>query len=514
MRSSKPLYTILGAYIPMSVIFLWSPIPGLVHRFFAIEYTGPVFIETQLILAGAAGALFASIYASIMKKPLLLNNIANFRGGILIAGGAYIILSMIRKNPDLIDATLLQRLLPSANAVIGTFAAIYGWFSVISTRDIFRGLMQFESFTVQYQGEQLKSTIREFGPEIKQTNYSMKSQISGYALQIIPPTLLLIGTGFAEMPLLFEIFSLAIFTAGFLIMGFIGLLRRELICAAEGITLSVRDRSLPIPVIALGIGVTALLALAGSSDNSLAPPGILAAFGAFLGWLISAMLRTNEPIDMESLSRMGQSLGDPPMAGMMPEMEELEPWAGWQYLRYAVIVIAALLFIYFMIYPILKQSKFTFSLKAVKEAVLQWFSDLKSGIKDFFTALRDRGSTTRIKPDPEKLRKIASELMSGGMKRKEAKRVAALFARLILWGTDTIGVSWKPSMPPGEFCAHLAAAIKKTDAPDAAGDQKNTQRIIYCGELFEKALYSLNPLSGAEEKEFRLNVEGITGFLP
>jgi hypothetical protein len=119
------------------------------------------------------------------------------------------------------------------------------------------------------------------------------------------------------------------------------------------------------------------------------------------------------------------------------------------------------------------------------------------------------------------------------------KKSLTLFARLILWGTNTLRVSWKPSRAPGEYCAALVRALAQTltaaeataeteaegsAAIEAAGPgagasadsahsnaAETCAAIIRCGELFEEALYGAEVLSGDKQKEFKALVEKVTG---
>lgn len=87
-------------------------------------------------------------------------------------------------------------------------------------------------------------------------------------------------------------------------------------------------------------------------------------------------------------------------------------------------------------------------------------------------------------------------------KKRNMKQSVTLFARLIIWGSEERDVTWRPSYAPAEYCDILAAA-----APD---DEVKNEGIVRCGEIFEKALYSADVLSGEEEGEFKRLVEEIT----
>jgi hypothetical protein len=133
--------------------------------------------------------------------------------------------------------------------------------------------------------------------------------------------------------------------------------------------------------------------------------------------------------------------------------------------------------------------------------LVRWFTNLGKGLAFFFAALRG-GGIKMGKASEAEIRRFADDLLAAysPAKRREMRRSVTLFARLILWGSETLKVSWKASYAPGEFCALLAGKAAAESGP----------AIIRCGEIFEKALYAAEPLSGGEQKEFRGLVEGIT----
>jgi hypothetical protein len=98
-------------------------------------------------------------------------------------------------------------------------------------------------------------------------------------------------------------------------------------------------------------------------------------------------------------------------------------------------------------------------------------------------------------------------------KKQDMRRSVTLFARLIIWGGEVCQVTWKPSYAPGEYCGILAASSKDTLGAQDNGSllKRLNEGIIRCGELFEKALYSADVLSSAEQQEFKNTVEEVTG---
>jgi len=522
MPSSKPLYGITGVYLPFSVLILWSILLGIVIRHF-VSPLSSFYILNEGIWCGAGflSALAATCYAGLIKKSRQRHTTADLRGSIIAAVAAYAFVSLLRR-----DAGLARRFIPCIDSIAATLAALFAWYSAISFREIFSGVELFESLTAQHRGERLREAMWEYSPEMSQTSEKLKSLQLSYAAQIIIPCLLIGAVGFAGRSLFFSLLIFFVFTAGFLLMGFLRLIRRELIYASEGISLSVRDRAMPVTVMALGIGAAAILAVAGSSDASLLPPELIFGLLAWLARLLTSLFRPSKPADFALPERIEEPRMMMNPSESFPEfgVEYAGPWAGWTYIKYGFIAILVFLFLLFMVYPLLKRSGFSLSLRKIRTVIARWFGDLKRGLHLFLTALKDRSVSQKYRPDSEKLRRIASDLLSG-VKKREIKRSVNLFARLILWGIETMGVSWKPSHAPGEYCEILAAALaqraksepespQSTETVHSGEASKGTEireNIIRCGELFEKALYSARPLSAGEEREFKRIVENITG---
>jgi hypothetical protein len=489
------VYGILGVYIPLSVLIIWSPLPGLLYwRLAAAPSPSVSFNGTLWCAAGFLSATAASVYTAMMKSSSSFlrprHAAADIRGGVLAAATAYLFLSLLRR-----DLPLPLRLLPSVNSAAAALAALAAWFSALSLSETFGGLELFGSFTASRRGEQLREIMREYSPEMGQAANGLKNLMVSYGLQFIPSCLLL---GVLEPGLIIP--ASGIFCGGFLILGFLSLQRRELAYAVEGISLTIRDRVLPVPVMALGITLAGLLAAAGSSDSSLFPPGLILEFFTWLGNLFVSFIKQRDRPDFApGLRERFQAQNQEPV---FPDAGEAAPWAFWKYLRYSFFAVLAFLFLLFMIYPLLRRTGFTIGAVKIRAALARWLRELKRGVSAFFSAFREKSRA--VTADPEKLRGIASQLFSG-VKRKDA-RSANLFARLILWGIETLAVPWKPSIAPGEYCALLDAALFSLSA---AADVRGA--VMRAGELFEKALYSGRRLSGPEEKELRLLVQKAAG---
>jgi hypothetical protein len=179
------------------------------------------------------------------------------------------------------------------------------------------------------------------------------------------------------------------------------------------------------------------------------------------------------------------------------------------------IGLVVFLFVLFMINPLLNRSGLFRGAGALpKKAVAflaAWFNALALGFKRFFSLLGEGAGGRKI-PDSAVLRGIVEDVLEGysAAKKRDMRRSAGLFARLIYWGTEVMRISWKPSHAPLDYCALLAAAVN--------GESANNGGIIHAitraGALFDKALYSAEPLTRPERDEFKALVEKVTDSNP
>jgi hypothetical protein len=296
-------------------------------------------------------------------------------------------------------------------------------------------------------------------------------------------------------------------------MGFLGILRREHVLAAEGIVPAPSDRALPLPAIGLFVLIASAAGLAFSADTSLLPPSLITAFFSWLARLLSSL---SKPTEAVRLPQLGETMA-PQMPGIPQELmgmaEQGEPWPYWDYVKYAMIGAAVFIFLWFMIHPLLSRPRLALGglslTQYFRRFLIRWFSARARGISSFFASLREGGSRLKIgRPSPADISRLAGDLLAGysRAKRKDMRRSVNLFARLILWGAAYCKVVWKPSYAPGEFCALLAAAVQ---AKDLAAGPAVGPAVIRCGELFEKALYSDQPLTKDEGEEFKTKIEEI-----
>jgi hypothetical protein len=202
-------------------------------------------------------------------------------------------------------------------------------------------------------------------------------------------------------------------------------------------------------------------------------------------------------------------MDQPPPQGLPDELMELmennEPSPFWDYVKYFIIGIIAILFVWFLINPLLGRTKLFKGIKSLPKKLFKnfmiWIKTFFFGLKEFFHILK-QGTGGRKIPDAATLRNLEADILAGysAAKKRDLRRSISIFARLIYWGQEVIKVSWKPSYAPLEYCRVL------TQTPEI----DRNPAILRTGELFEKALYSADPLTRKERDEFKTLVETVT----
>ena len=281
--------------------------------------------------------------------------------------------------------------------------------------------------------------------------------------------------------------------------------------AGEGISLSVNDRTKLILAMIILTTLCLTAAIFPASNKSVLSFSMIT---GFFSWLLSLfrrpLHRSEETVFRET--PMGMDFPQAPF-----NFDEVAPSPLWEtiskyvitILKYGIIVLAAAGFIRFMISPLLNRGDFSKELsfrRRLFRIIAEWFR----GILIFFTSLKNGGTKRKLKKYNEaEIQRTAENLFNAysAAKKSDMKRSVTLFARLILWGSETRRVEWKPTLAPGEYCVILVSA----SPPDGENViQKHNEGIIRCGEIFEKALYSAEILGSDEKKEFKNLVEEIT----
>ncbi|GHV87001.1 hypothetical protein AGMMS50255_2970 [Spirochaetia bacterium] len=498
--AQNPLYSILAVYIPWSILITGIPLIG---RIITHSLPGISFPYMGIFVPILFCSITVSIYAGMMKQLPGDHTAAYVRGVIIITAAAYIIASLLRT-----DLSLSRRFMPGIANILGALAALYVWIFALYLREIFRAREFFESHTRQYEGENLQRIMLEDSSLMGDADANIRKLIFIYGFQLAIVGILAIVSGILkiQIPLAFLALLVILYVSAACIFAILELFEREQYFAGEGIAVSAPERSKRTAAILFFSLAAAAAALLLAADNNILPISIITGFFAWLAALLSRPAKPQEPASFafkdlapESVPRMTleEQLGLEPQA----------PWPFWDYVKYALITLLILGFIWFMIKPLLSpgSDKTPFRLKLAR-LVLQWFKSLRQGIAYFFSALKkDEGSTKMNRPGAAAIRSMSADLLAAysQAKKRDMKNSLTLFARLILWGAETFHISWKPSRAPGEYCAALVQA-----SPPETGE--TCAAIIRCGELFEEALYSAEVLSREKQREFKELIEKIT----
>jgi len=496
-----PLYAILAVYIPVSV--LAGLLPGL--NFLTVFLFGaavPVFLW---FCFGLLSGVIASIYWAIVKRSKADHTAANIRGVILVVAGIYSVGSLIRSG-----LPLGERFLPSFENFASCFFAFFIWFTVLFAKRVFEGQELIASYTRIYDGERLRQVMLQDSGLMSEADTDMVKLIARYRVFFLLPFVLFVVCGILGMSLsvIFAAALAFLFLAGVSIIAFLGFLRREYACAAEGLVFTARPKALLAGIIVI-LASAALGLLLSSGKSLFSFDIILDLIRRLLAFLDG--LFTGNPVEMPPRSEaalMQQMPGLPPEFAEM--MGEAKPSPFWDYVKYLAIAFVVFLFVSFMINPLLNRSGLFRGAGALPKkaaAFLKaWFRALALGFKVFFNSLVE-GAVGRKIPDGAVLRGIEEDVLEGysAAKKRDMRRSVGLFARLIYWGTNVMRIDWKRSHAPLDYCALLAAAVRENMNNDGL-----IHAITRAGALFDKALYSAEPLTRPERDEFKALVEMVT----
>ena len=501
-----PLYALLAVYIPLSVFA--GLLPSLNFLLLFLFNAVPVFLW---FCSGLVSGTIASIYWAIVKRSKADHTAANIRGSILIVAMIYCMGSLMK-----LGLPLGERFFPSfENLASGLFSLII-WFNVLAVKRIFEEQELIDSHTRIYDGERLRQIMLEDSGLMSEADIDMRKLIARYRVLFLLPFVLFIVCGILGMPLsvTFAAALVFLFLAGVSVIAFLGFLRREYAFAAEGLVFASRPKALFAGIIV--ILASAALGLLLSSGRSLLPFGIIInlirRFLAFLNGLFSG-----KPVEMPSLPE--EALIQQMPSGLPPEFAEMMGDAGpspfWDYMKYLAIAFVAFLFITFMVNPLLHRSGLFRGASALPKKAIAflaaWLRAIALGFRGFFNSLREGVGGRRI-IDSAVLRSIEEDVLEGysAAKKRDMRRSVGLFARLIYWGTEVLCIGWKRSHAPLEYCALLAAAV----SGESANNNDLIHGIIRAGALFDKALYSAEPLTHPEQDEFKTLVEMVTDSRP
>jgi hypothetical protein len=526
---SGAFHSVAAVYLPLSFLSAFIPFGISLVRSLAASF--PPFFYGALLIPGGLTALAASFYYSLMKSSKADHTAAAIRGGIIVIAAAYPLASVLR-----FGEALALRFLPAFPNIFAPLCALYVWVQVISLKHLFEAREVLEAYTEKYQGEKLQQLMLEDADLLSSLNLRIVKTRRIVFVQIGFIYALGLVRAILKNPLAPPEFALLVmvFLNGACFSGLLGLFQQEHYHAGEGIAAESRDRARRIGEIVLFSLAAVLGALLLAPGRSILPFSLITGLLAWIAALLARLPRP-DPRDLpppEMPARIAPPAGRP-QAFFMEGLEPTEPWPFWEWLQYGAVALGAFLFIRFMLKPLFNRSRIGGPLRErLRRLAAQWFRDLRAALALFIAALRGEGIRSAAL-NPEALRRAAGDLLAAysSRKRRELRASLTLFARLIVWGSERLGVSWKPSLGPGEYCALLRGALLYSappgeaartgpeaasgePAPEGTGEPPAFDRagaVVRCGELFEQALYAPEPLSEAENREFKRLVGELTG---
>ncbi|MDR0644679.1 MAG: hypothetical protein LBG05_07200 [Treponema sp.] len=493
--SGGPVYGLFAIVGP--VFFLGTAV-------FLIAAVVPIPLPLFRVMAtGFVTTLGAAVYYDVLRDRLVNHAAAHIRGGVAVTALAYAVVSLCGGLHPAGDGFI-----PGIANIGAALASLYMWSMTLIFKQVFRGQRQFEKFAESLSGEALRSAIIE-NPELISTERidKMKKMILVH-FSVIGALAFAAFFSKTSVVLPLIIFLLFITAVSVCMLGFFALMKQEYAFAGEGLSISKVFRLRQILGIFLFAGAGVVFAFLLSSNRSLLPLSLIVRFFA---WLASLFYK---PIPLEV-----EPILYPEAPPTMPIGQQLaetfgvtQPWAGWKYVRRGFIALAVLAFLFFMLKPLFAGNFFhslakgRANFKRIWKEFLEWLTSLKNwrGILMSIVSFFKERETRRLirRKNAGDISRVSGAVLAAytPAKKKKIQQSVNLFAQLIIWGDETLGVVWKPSLAPGEFCALLSSAVPERERGDA---------VIRCGDLFEQSLYSQNELMPIENNEFSMLVEKI-----
>ena len=172
-----------------------------------------------------------------------------------------------------------------------------------------------------------------------------------------------------------------------------------------------------------------------------------------------------------------------------------------KYVAIIALIIAALIF---FIKPFFSKH---FRVFWTEGHLIKFLRDLWLELKDFFkyvfskdNAKSSTYSTVQSKKFQDSMMEFLKKAKRSKEKIAEIDRLTKQFMRIIDWG-EKHSIKYSPNLAPAEYTKLITEKNNENEEIIKAS--------MLCGELFEKALYDKNVLSGEEEKMFMDAVEAI-----
>jgi hypothetical protein len=523
------LYSVIALYIPWSVLFCFLPLAGkLLGRLLPLPPISTPAVFVPVIVSGIA----ASLYAEIMRPLQMDHTTADIRGGLVVMAASYGLASIFRNSAPGFAGGFLRGFLPGLANVLAVLTGLYLWRFVLYLRDIFKTRELFESYTRRCEGAELQRLMLEDSEIMSGADTRMAWVVRMYGFQLfITGVLAVLCSALGiRLSLPFYLFLFLLYLNAVFIFALLNLFKTEHYFAGEGISAAAPERSRRMAAMLSFSLAAAVLAALASADRGILPLSLVA---GFFRWFFSLFRREGRPLQGESF--VPQSLPAPENPGGMNLREllggeESAPWPFWDYLQRLLVVFLVLGLVWFMLKPLFFRAWAAGGLPFPKRIVRifkGWFSGFLRGLSWFFSSLGKRDNSVGIGPAGRAVRDMTENILAAysRAKRREIRRGAALFARLILWGNENFQILWKSSLGPGEYCAALSqAALSRADPPPvlplAAPGRENgaapdwegkSAAILRCGEIFEEILYSSRNPGPEIRQEFEEAVKFVTG---
>jgi len=385
----RPLYAILAVYAPCSALVCLltglGPLAAAGVAALASLPAAPALPYGAWYGAGFLACLGASAYCALTRRSTGDHAAGDIRGAVAAMLAAYGLGSLAPP----------PRLAPSLWNLPSALIALFAWFSCVAVNRIFAGRELFEAHAARCQGELLRQRMLEDAALMSEADQGLRRLIRLYGAMLGVTTALLLGRGIARLSLspAEAVVTAALFVAGVCLIGFLAMLRREHVFAAEGMALGAVDRALP--PLAMGLfalaaaGAAALL----SSSRSVLSPLLIVGFFRWLAHLLEGLFK---PVEAAEAPPMAVGPAGAPAMGLPAELLEAlgtqEPSRFWDYVKYAAVALAAGLFVWFMIYPLLSRRRASLggrsALRVLGEFLARWFGALGRGLRGIGAALR------------------------------------------------------------------------------------------------------------------------------
>jgi hypothetical protein len=500
------IYSIIAVYIPCSVLFcfLWL-IEKLLSHLLPLPPIPPLAIFVPVILCAAA----ASFYAEIMHRLRMDHTAANIRGAFLAVAAAYMIASILRG----FTGGFIRGFTPGIPNILAVFTSLYLWYFVLYLRELFKARELFESHTRQYEGAELQRVMLEDSEIMSTADDRIGHMIRLYTFQLFVVGVLAAACSALKIRLSppFFVLLLLLYVNAAFIFALLRLFKAEQYFAGEGIAAAAPERSHRLASMLVFSAAATVLAALGSVEGGMLPLSLVT---GFFRWFFSLFERESPPLDREAFIPQNPMTQSNPGIDLQKLLgvEETGPWPFWDYLRRLFIVLLVLGFVWFMVKPLVSRSWGRGSLplsKRIAGIFKGWLSGFLRGLAWFFSSLRKQDNSTGIGRSGAAIRDMTENIMAAysRAKRRDIRKGAALFARLILWGSENLQVSWKASLGPGEYCGALSRAVLLRQ--ESSGGQTVSAAILRCGELFEEILYSYRSPSAEARREFTALIRSV-----